>query len=153
MRASNRTFRVRPATVTDIVRLCEFADEFLLKMHVGSTGREARQVFQYVIKHPDAGVVVVAEHKAGICAYAYASFEWRSEFGGETMHCVELFVEQAWRNKGVAGSLLASLIETARERGIHRISAEVHPGNATIERILDSNGFDPEHRTVWGRRL
>jgi GNAT superfamily N-acetyltransferase len=122
-------------------------------MQASATGKEARQVFQHVIKHPDAGIVVVAEHKNGICAYGYGAFEWRSEFGGETMHCVELFVEQAWRQRGVAGSLLASLIDVASQRGIYRISAEVHPGNATIERILEASGFDPEHRTVWGRRL
>jgi GNAT superfamily N-acetyltransferase len=139
--------------MNDVARLCEFADEFLRKMQAVATGKEARQVFQYVLKHPDSGVVVVAEHRSGICAYAYASYDWRSEFGGETMHCVELFVEQAWRNKGVAGSLLATLIETARERGIRRICAEVHPGNSTIERILEASGFDPEHRTVWSRRL
>src|SRR5215470_9316078 len=103
MRASNRSFQVRPAELDDIPRLCEFADEFLLKMQAHATGKEARQVFQYVIKHPENGIVVVAEHKTGICAYAYALYEWRSEFGGQTMHCVELFVEQAWRNKGVAG--------------------------------------------------
>lgn len=153
MRASNRPFHIRPAAATDIGRLCEFADEFLLKMQATATGKEARQVFQQVIKHPDAGIVLVAEHKTGICAYTYASYEWRSEFGGLTMHCVELFVEQAWRNKGVAGSLLASLVETAKQLGITRISAEVHPGNSTIERILESSGLDPEHRTVWGRRL
>lgn len=139
--------------MSDIGRLCEFADDFLLKMHAPATGKEARQVFQHVIKHSDTGIVVVAKHKTGICAYAYASYEWRSEFGGETLHCVELYVEPAWRNKGVASRLLATLIDTAKERGIRRISAEVHPGNSTIERILESCGFDPEHRTIWARQL
>src|SRR5581483_430661 len=148
MRAPNPAFQVRPAVVGDIPRLCEFADEFLAKMQAQASGRDARQVFQYVIKHPESGIVFVAAHKGGICAYAYASFEWRSEFGGESMHCLELFVEQAWRRKGVAASLLKSLLDTAAQRGIRRISAEVHPGNATMERILEASGFDPEHRTV-----
>ena len=134
----------------DIGELCEFAEEFLLKMHARSGAKDARQVFQHVLKHPDDGIIIVAEHKDGICAYAYASYEWRSEFGGQTMHCVELFVQQAWRNKGVGASLVASLLETARQRGIRRVCAEVHQGNATMERILESSGFDPEHRTVWG---
>src|SRR5215468_3702814 len=114
MRASNRLFTIRPATSNDVGRLCEFAQEFLLKIHANVSAKEARQVFQYVLKHPDTGVILVAEHKEGICAYAYASYEWRSEFGGETMHCVELFVEQAWRNKGVGASLVGALLEIAR---------------------------------------
>jgi GNAT superfamily N-acetyltransferase len=153
MSASNRPFSIRPANINDVGRLCEFADEFLLKMHAKATGKEARQVFQQVIRHSAIGIIAVAEHKAGICAYAYASYQWRSEFGGETMDMVELFVEHAWRNKGVAASLTAFLIETAKEREVRRISAEVHPGNATIERMLESSGFDPEHRTVWGLQL
>src|SRR4051794_16746431 len=102
MRPSNPAFHLRPAAANDIPRLCDFADEFLIKMQAPSGGKQARQVFEYVINHPDSGIVIVAEHKNGICAYAYASFDWRSEFGGQSMHCLELFVEQAWRNKGVA---------------------------------------------------
>jgi GNAT superfamily N-acetyltransferase len=153
MGVPNRAFVIRPANLNDIGRLCEFAEDFLLKMHARATGKDARQVFQQVIRHADTGIIIVAEHKTGICAYAYAMYQWRSEFGGETMDMVELFVEQAWRNKGVAGSLIAFLIDNARQRGVRRISAEVHPGNSTIERMLESSGFDPEHRTTWSLHL
>jgi GNAT superfamily N-acetyltransferase len=66
------------------------------------------------------------------------------------MDLIELYVEQAWRNKGVAASLIASLLEIAKQRNIHSIRAEVHAGNSAIEHMLESAGFDPEHRTVWG---
>jgi len=150
MRAPNHPYVVRPATSKDVSRLCEFAGDFLAKMHAGVSGKDAQQVFERAVQNSDTCIVLVAEHKAGICAYAYAGYQWRSEFGGQTMDLIELFVEEAWRKKGVAGSLIGGLIENAQQRGIHRISAEVHPGNAAIERMLDSVGFDPEHRTVWG---
>ena len=69
------------------------------------------------------------------------------------MDIVALFVTPQWRGKSVGGGLIASLLEIAKQRGIRRISAEVHPGNAAIEHTLDSNGFDPERRTLWGFRL
>ena len=153
MSASHRLFTIRPATTNDLPRICEFAAEFLHKMSVGVSVQEALQVFQYVLKHPNAGIIIVAEHKDGVCAYAYASYEWRSEFGGETMHCVELFVEQAWRKKGVGANLVGELVQIARQRGIRRVAAEVHAGNATMERILETSGFDPEHRTIWGMHV
>ena len=153
MRAPNRAISVRPATTADIGRLCEFADAFLVKMQSKATAKDARQVYQHILKHPDAGIIIVAEHKSGICGYCYTSYEWRSEFAGEAMHCVELFVEESWRRKGVAAALLTSLIDTAKRRGIRRISADVHPGNSTIERLLESMGFDPEHRTMWSLPL
>jgi GNAT superfamily N-acetyltransferase len=88
-----------------------------------------------------------------LCGYAYASYEWRAEFRGETMDIVALFTSPQWRGKGVGRSLIAALLENARRRGIRRISAEVHPGNSAIERTLESSGFDPERRTLWGLRL
>ncbi len=40
----------------------------------------------------DRGLVVVAEQQRLSCGYAYASYEWRAEFCGETMDIVALFV-------------------------------------------------------------
>src|SRR4051794_1103471 len=111
MGVPNPAFTIRPANQSDIGRLCEFAEDYLLKMHAQGTGKEARQVFQHVLKHSDTGIIIVAEQKAAVCAYAYALYQWRSEFGGETMEMVELFVEQAWRNRGVAASLIAFLVD------------------------------------------
>ena len=153
MGASNRLFTIRPATTTDIGRICGFAAEFLLKMHATVSAKVARQVFQHVLKHPHAGIIVVAEHRDGICAYAYASYEWRSEFGGETMELVEMFVEQSLRSAGVGRTLLNALIVCGRERNIHRFSCQVHPGNSAIERALESCGLDPERRTVRSLNL
>ena len=107
----------------------------------------------FIVFHLTLGVVVVAENKSTLCGYAYASYEWRAEFCGETMDIVALFVAPQWRNKGVGGGLIAYLLESAKLRGIHRISAEVHPGNSAIERTLESSSFDPERRTLWGLRL
>jgi len=134
-------------------QLCALAGELLTYIRAEGTAEDARRVFEHIINSADLGVIVVAESQGTLCGYAYASYEWRAEFGGETMDIVALFVSSQWRSKGVGGSLIASLLENARQRGIRRISAEVHPGNSTIERTLESSGFDPERRTLWGLRL
>jgi GNAT superfamily N-acetyltransferase len=154
MRAAKlNPFQIRPAQMQDLDSICVLIGQFLLKMRADATVKNARSVMEQVINSPELGVVLVAEHNDGLCGYAYASFLWRCEFGGETMDIVELFVEQTWRNKGVGGSLCGGLLDTAKRRKIHRISAEVHPGNAAIERTLESQGFDPERRTIWGREI
>jgi GNAT superfamily N-acetyltransferase len=66
------------------------------------------------------------------------------------MDIVALFVAPQWRGKGVGSGLVGSLLQNAKQRGIRRVSAEVHPGNSAIERTLESCGFDPERRTLWG---
>jgi GNAT superfamily N-acetyltransferase len=133
--------------------LCELAGQLLTNIRAEGTPDDARRVFEHIMRAPDRGHVVVAESNGILCGYAYASYVWRSEFRGETMDIVALFVTPQWRSKGVGGSLIASLLENARGRGIRRISAEVHPGNSAIERTLESSGFDPERRTLWGLRL
>jgi len=151
---STRPFQIRPATPDDLDHLCELAGQLLTNIRAEGTTDDARRVFRYIMTAEDRGLIVVAEHtKGGLCGYAYAGYEWRAEFCGETMDIVALFVAPQWRGKGVGSGLIASLLENAKQRGIRRISAEVHPGNAAIERTLESAGFDPERRTLWGYRI
>jgi RimJ/RimL family protein N-acetyltransferase len=49
--------------------------------------------------------------------------------------------------------LLNALLGIARQRNIRRVTCQVHPGNAAIERALEACGFDPERRTIWGLLL
>ena len=150
---STKPFQIRAATPQDMDPLCELAGQLLMNIRAEGTSTDARRVFEHIMKSADHGLVVVAESKGSLCGYAYASYEWRAEFSGETMDIVALFVSPQWRSKGVGGSLISSLLENAKQRGIRRVSAEVHPGNSAIERTLESSGFDPERRTLWGLRL
>ena len=134
-------------------QLCDLAGQLLMNIRAEGTPEDARRVFEQIMKSADRGLIVVAETKGTLCGYAYASYVWRAEFCGETMDIVALFVAPQWRGKGVGGGLIGSLLENAKQRGIRRISAEVHPGNAAIEHTLESSGFDPERRTLWGFRL
>src|SRR5256885_11641048 len=133
-------FQVRAAASQDMDQLCGLASELLANIRAEGTAEDARRVFEHIMNSADLGFIVVAESKGTLCGYAYASYEWRAEFGGETMDIVALFVSPQWRSKGVGGSLIAALLETARERGFSRVSAKAHPGNAAIERTLDSSG-------------
>jgi len=134
--------------------LCELATDLLMNIRAEGTSEDARRVFKHIMNSADRGLILVAESNKGtLCGYAYASYEWRAEFKGETMDIVALFVFPPWRGKGVGRALITALLENARQRGISRVSAEVHPGNSAIERILEASGFDPERRTLWGYRL
>ena len=151
---SARPFQIRAAVAEDMDQLCDLAGQLLTNIRAEGTSEDARRVFQHIMNSADRGLVVVAEtNKGALCGYAYASYEWRAEFCGETMEIIALFVNPQWRGKGVGSGLIAALLENAKQRGIRRVSAEVHPGNAAIERTLESSGFDPERRTLWGYQV
>src|SRR5262249_17890746 len=135
---SVRPFQIRAATPQDMDQLCGLASELLTNIRAEGTAEDARRVFEHIMNSADLGWIVVGESKGTLCGYAYASYEWRAEFRGETMDIVALFVSPQWRSKGVGGRLIAALLDNARERGIRRVSAEVHPGNSAIERTLES---------------
>jgi GNAT superfamily N-acetyltransferase len=144
---------IRPCVKEDLSTLGAWAAELLRKWDAAATTEDAIRVYQRVLDLPDLGVLFVAEHEGKLSGFVYAAYQWRAEFAGETMDMVEMFVEQSWRNKGVGRALLDALATHARSRHIHRITCQVHPGNAAIERALESGGFDPERRTLWGVRL
>src|SRR4029450_5735932 len=115
MKASNTSaVQVRPVRAADIPRLCEFVEELLHEWDARTTARDAQRVYERIIKSPELGVILVAESEGNVCGFAYACYEWRSEFGGETMDLVELFVEHSWRKRGVGRTLLEALVEHAR---------------------------------------
>ena len=145
--------QVRPVREADLPRLCGFAEELLHKWDARTTARDAQRVYERVMRTPDLGVILVAEAEGEVCGFAYACAEWRSEYGGETMDLVEMFVEHSWRNRGVGTTLLNALVGHARERGARRFTSQVHPGNAAIERALETCGFDPERRTLWALHI
>jgi GNAT superfamily N-acetyltransferase len=144
---------VRPAAASDVAKMCEFSGELLQAWNARATPADARRVYERVLQSPDVGIILVAEHSGELCAFAYAAFEWRSEYNGETMDLVELYVHHSLRNRGVGQTLLNALISQAHQRNIRRFTCQVHPGNAAIEHALEACGFDPERRTVWGLLL
>ena len=145
--------QIRAAQVSDLETLSRFAAELLLKWNVGATESDALNVYAHVLKTPNLGILLVAEQNSALQGFVYACYSWRAEFAGESMDLVEMFVEQASRHRGVGRSLLDGLIKHARQRNIRRITCQVNPGNSAIERVLESGGFDPERRTLWGIRL
>jgi GNAT superfamily N-acetyltransferase len=144
---------IRAAEVSDLETLSTFAADLLLKWDARATRKDAFKVYERVLKNPALGIIIVAEQNAALHGFVYACSSWRAEFAGETLDLVEMFVEQSHRHKGVGRTLLDGLIAHARQRNIHRITCQVHPGNSAIERALESAGFDPERRTLWGVHL
>src|SRR5437660_3801864 len=118
---SVRPFQIRAATLQDMDQLCALASELLTYIRAEGTSDDARRVFEHIMNSADLGIIVVAETKGALCGYAYASYEWRAEFGGETMDIIALFVSPQWRSKGVGGRLIVALLENAKQRRIRRV--------------------------------
>src|SRR5688572_26403406 len=105
---------IRAAETRDLNKMCEFAEELLHKWDARTTAEDARRVYEQILATPELGVILVAENDGRVCGFAYASYQWRSEYGGETLGLVEMFVEHSSRNRGVGHELLQGLVGLAR---------------------------------------
>ncbi|MDQ3857408.1 MAG: GNAT family N-acetyltransferase [Actinomycetota bacterium] len=67
----------------------------------------------------------------------------RSRFGfGE----IGMMVARDWRGRGVGSALVAAAIEWSRERGLHKLSLSVFPGNEAAIALYRKFGFREEGR-------
>jgi len=57
-------------------------------------------------------------------------------------------VARDWRGRGVGSALLATAIEWARERGLHKLTLSVFPHNAAAIALYRKFGFVEEGRRV-----
>ena len=62
-----------------------------------------------------------------------------------------LYVEPAYRNRGIATALIRKALDVARERGCERAHSLVAVDNAPSQRALASNGFEPVREVSYYR--
>jgi ribosomal-protein-alanine N-acetyltransferase len=60
---------------------------------------------------------------------------------GSEIHITNLAVHPAWRRQGVARTLLGTILEDARRRGLAGALLEVRPGNSEARVLYESFGF------------
>jgi ribosomal protein S18 acetylase RimI-like enzyme len=61
---------------------------------------------------------------------------------------INIMVAREWRGRGVGSALLATAIEWARERGLHKLSLSVFAHNAAAIALYRKLGFVEEGRRV-----
>lgn len=59
----------------------------------------------------------------------------------DELHITNLAVDPAYRRQGVAGKLLAELIDLAKKQGIVRATLEVRASNTSAIKLYEKNGF------------
>jgi L-amino acid N-acyltransferase YncA len=134
--------RIRGATSADAEAICRIynqgiEDRVATLETMRRTPEERRQWMESRGgRHP----VLVAEQESGVVAWASLnSFNPRPAY--DHVADLSIYVERAWRGKGVGGVLLARVIETARELGFHKIVLAALASNRAGEALYTKLGF------------
>jgi ribosomal protein S18 acetylase RimI-like enzyme len=142
-----------PAGRGDLERLLPLVERFTATQGYPFDGASARAALAELLARPELGRayrVVSGDETAG---YAVLCFGWSIEWGGRDAFVDELYLEPAWRGRGLGRAALRALAEEARAAGVRALHLEVEAGNETGQALYRSEGFEGKDRAMLSRRI
>ena len=102
--------------------------------------------------HPEKGRLIVFNVASEIAGYAIVIYFWSNELGGDVLHIDELFVKNAWRNRGIASRFIAAI--PGNEQGtVKALQLEVTPSNEQALSYYKRLGFESSKNSQLLKRL
>jgi phosphinothricin acetyltransferase len=140
--AATIDYTLRPATADDAAAICQIYNQGIedrvatLETELRTPAERREWLASRSPRHP----VVVAEHGGAIAAWgslnvfnARPAYRFVADFS--------IYVDRAWRGKGVGTVLLARLIELGREHGFHKLVLSAFPSNTGGMALYTRMGF------------
>lgn len=147
---------VREAGADDIEAVATAVEALLLEL--GGRRPERSELEAEVRAHlddPDGASVLIAEADGDIVGVLSASWQRAIHVPGAYATIQDLWVDEAWRSRGVGAELVEAIASQARRRGVSRLEVglprETFAAIASTESFYRRNGF--EHLGPRMRRL
>jgi GNAT superfamily N-acetyltransferase len=117
----------------------------------------ARRAALVLMENPDLGGIWLIgapaiEPEAETAGYICITLGYSLEFDGRFALLDELYVEAAWRGRGIGAQAIAFAEEWSRARGLAAIRLEVARGNVRAMELYQRHGFAAHDRhlmTKW----
>ncbi|HEY0790348.1 MAG TPA: GNAT family N-acetyltransferase [Chthoniobacterales bacterium] len=102
---------------------------------------------------PQHGFLLTAVCDGSAVGVAYAASILSLEHGGRSGWLEELYVQPAWRGRGVGTRLLKAVVAAAGQRGWQALDVEVDAAHQRVVSLYARHGFQPVHRSRFVRHL
>jgi GNAT superfamily N-acetyltransferase len=147
---------VREAGAEDVGAVATAVEALLLEL--GGRRPERSDLETEVRAHledPDGASVLIAEADGDVVGVLSASWQRAIHVPGAYATIQDLWVDEAWRSRGVGAELVEAIASQARTRGVSRLEVglprETFAAIASTESFYRRNGF--EHLGPRMRRL
>jgi len=144
---------LRPAGPGDAARVVELMAGFNAELELPFDRARGRRLVEDLLAAPALGRIWLIERAGRDVGYVALCFGFSFEWGGRDGIVDELFVEPAWRGRGVARAALSALLADAARLGLRAVHLEVERGSAAAERLYRSLGFEGKDRQLLTRPL
>jgi len=135
-------YHVRPATAKDAAVICEIYNQGI-EDRLATLETELRtpdERRQWLAARSERHPVIVAEHDSRIAGWGSLNvFNARPAY--HHVADFSVYVERAWRGKGVGRVLLERLVELGRELGYHKLVLSAFPFNTAGVALYERLGF------------
>jgi L-amino acid N-acyltransferase YncA len=135
-------YHVRPAAADDAAAICEIYNQGIedrlatLETELRTPAERRQWIAARGPRHP----VIVGEHERQVIGWGSLNvFNARPAY----RHVADfsVYVERAWRGKGVGRVLLGRLVELARDLGYHKLVLSAFPFNTAGVALYERLGF------------
>ena len=147
---------VREASADDVEGVATAVASLLTELGGRMPARaEMEAEVQALLDDPQGGSVLIAEADGEIVGVLTASWQRAIHVPGVYATVQDLWVDEAWRSRGVGAELVEAIASQARARGVSRLEVglprETFAAIASTESFYRRNGF--EHLGPRMRRL
>jgi ribosomal protein S18 acetylase RimI-like enzyme len=134
-------YRVRPATPADVPALLRLKQQLAILENAESVLRATAQDWLRDGFGPRARFTAfVAEHAGPAVGMVTASERYYTSWAGCTLYIQDIYVEPAWRGRGIGAALLGRVAALAIERGSPLVELTVRADNPA-RRLYGRLGF------------
>jgi GNAT superfamily N-acetyltransferase len=139
---------VRQAGDGDVEEVATAVESLLRELGGRMPARaEMEAEVQALLDDPEGGSVLIAEADGGIVGVLTGSWQRAIHVPGVYATVQDLWVDEAWRSRGVGAELVEAIASQARTRGVGRLEVglprETFAAIASTESFYRRNGFEP----------
>jgi GNAT superfamily N-acetyltransferase len=138
---------IREAGGDDVAAIASAVESLLLEL--GGRRPERHQLeteARALLEEPAGGSALIAEADGDVVGVLSASWQRAIHVPGVYATIQDLWVDEAWRSRGVGAELVEALASQARARGVSRLEVglprETFAAIASTESFYSRNGFD-----------
>lgn len=147
---------VREAEGDDVEAVATAVEALLLELGGRRPERSDLETeVRALLDDPEGGSVLIAEADGEVVGVLSASWQRAIHVPGVYVTIQDLWVDEAWRSRGVGAELVEAIASQARTRGVSRLEVglprETFAAIASTESFYRRNGF--EHLGPRMRRL
>jgi ribosomal protein S18 acetylase RimI-like enzyme len=144
---------LRPATIADLTALTRFIQRYFAFDRLDFDGKAIRSGLGQLLKSRSLGQALLVISNSKPVGYTILIDSFDLEFGGRVAFVTDLYLDPAYRRRGIGTEIMKQLEQFCRDRGIKTIELQAERRNRAALSFYRRRGFRRHDRVALSKRL